>query len=69
MRKIEDYRRHAEECRELARGAKTEEHRQMLLNMVATWESLARDRAEQIERLARLETLDNVDGGTADEPG
>ena len=61
MRKIEDYRKHAEECRELARGAKSEEHRTMLLNMVATWEGLARDREEQIARQSRLSVLDSAD--------
>ena len=50
MRKVSEYRQHAKECRA--------EHRQMLLNMAVTWESLANDRirtAEGLERIAKLE--------------
>jgi hypothetical protein len=41
----------------LARS-RTEEERQMLLNMAATWESLARNREDQIARQQRIEQLD-----------
>jgi hypothetical protein len=44
MRRIADYRRHAEECRTLARQADSPEERGQLLNMAATWESLAQER-------------------------
>jgi hypothetical protein len=44
MRKAADYRRHAEECRILARNMAPGEQRDLLLNMAQTWESLASDR-------------------------
>jgi hypothetical protein len=63
MRKIEDYRKHAEECRLMLARSRTEDERQMLLNMAATWESLARDREEQIARQQRIKQLDpKLDG-------
>ena len=58
MRKIEDYRKHAEECRLMLARSRTEEERQMLLNMAATWESLARNREDQIARQQRIKQLD-----------
>ena len=42
----------------LAKQSRSAEHRQMLLNMAVTWESLANDRirtAEGLERIAKLE--------------
>jgi hypothetical protein len=42
----------------MATRATTEEHREMLLKMVDTWESLARDRQEQIARRRRIVNLD-----------
>ena len=44
MKKASEYRRHAEECRQLARSADSDEHRQLLINMAATWDSLADER-------------------------
>jgi hypothetical protein len=58
MSKVSEYRQHAKECRGLAKQSRSAEHRQMLLNIAATWESLADDRirtAEGLERIARLE--------------
>jgi hypothetical protein len=60
MRKIDDYRQHAEQCREMARRARGPEERDMLLNMAETWESLARDREQQLQRKERLKKLDVV---------
>jgi hypothetical protein len=57
MRKIEDYKVHAEECRELASRARNDSDRQMLLNMAATWEAMAVGRAEQLQRNKRLKAL------------
>jgi hypothetical protein len=56
--KVSEYRQHAKECRGLAKQSRSAEHRQMLLNMAVTWESLANDRirtAEGLERIAKLE--------------
>ena len=58
MRKIEDYLKHALECRQMANNASNEEHRQMLLQMVETWETLARDRADQLARQQRMSQFD-----------
>ncbi len=60
MRKVEDYKRHAEECRAMARNASNEEHRQGLVRMAETWESLATDRVAHMERQKRLVALDQL---------
>jgi hypothetical protein len=49
LNKVSDYRRHARECEALAKTAKPE-HRDMLLNMAATWESLAVAREKQLAK-------------------
>ena len=58
MRKIEDYLKHAAECRQMANNAVNEDQRKMLLQMVETWEGLARDRLEQITRQQRMSQFD-----------
>lgn len=57
MKKAEEYRAHAEECRKLAsRGEqKAREH---LLKMAETWESLAVNREKDIARQERLKHLE-----------
>jgi hypothetical protein len=62
MKKVSEYREHAEECRALARRSKSPSDRDMLLHMAATWDSLADDRirtAERQERLAKLEQVES----------
>ena len=49
MRKIEDYRKHAEECRQLARRASPGDHRDQLMNMAQTWDGLAEERVRQLK--------------------
>ena len=49
MKTIEDYRQHANECRQLASRARTPEERDMILNMAATWEELARSREKMVK--------------------
>lgn len=44
MRKSSDYRKHADECRALAKGMKQAEQREQLLAMAQTWERLADQR-------------------------
>jgi hypothetical protein len=63
MKKVSEYREHAEECRTLARRSKTPEDRDMLLNMAATWDSLAEERTKAAERQQRLAQLEREDGG------
>jgi hypothetical protein len=58
MRKIEDYRLHAQECCELAARARNDADRQMLLNMAKTWETMAVGRVEQLRRNQRLKALE-----------
>jgi hypothetical protein len=60
VRKVEDYLQHAAECRQLAAATANDEHRQMLLEMAKTWESLAQDRAEQLARLKRMKLDDDA---------
>jgi hypothetical protein len=56
VKKVSEYLKHAKEWRMLAASGKAE-HRAMLLQMAETWESLARDREEQVARLKRLASL------------
>ena len=65
MSKVEEYRRHAEECRQLATRSANEETRTQLLQMAETWEGLARDREEQIAQQERITALEKKrdDGG------
>ena len=44
MKKAEEYRQHAKECRNLAKGLDAGEQRDQLLTMAATWERLAEER-------------------------
>jgi hypothetical protein len=41
MKKIEDYRQHAQDCRLMANRSRSPEERAMLTNMAQTWDSLA----------------------------
>jgi hypothetical protein len=54
MKKIEEYKEHAQECRDLARRSRTQADRDMLLNMATTWEALADGRAKTINTKNRL---------------
>ena len=58
MRKVEEYIRHAEECRQLAWASSIVETRRQLLEMANTWEALARERQEQIGRQQRMSALE-----------
>jgi hypothetical protein len=49
MSKVSEYRHHAKECRGLAKQSRSAEHREMFLNIAATWESLANDRIKTAE--------------------
>jgi hypothetical protein len=63
MRKVEDYKKHAEECRTMARNTVNEEQRQGLLQMAETWDGLAEDRIAQLARQRRIGDLDQSNGG------
>ena len=49
LNKLEDYLKHAAECREMARTA-LPSHRQQLEQMAETWEQLAAARKRQLQR-------------------
>lgn len=51
MKRAEEYRRHAADCRQLA-GLVKGEHREQLLAMAATWDSLAEERERVSEERA-----------------
>jgi hypothetical protein len=62
MRKVEEYRRHAEDCRKLANSVSTEEAKQQLLQMAGTWDDLAKHREDQIARQERIAHLESRNG-------
>lgn len=53
MRKAEEYRDHAKECRKLAATGDAKV-RDQLLQMAETWDSLAADREQDIGRKERI---------------
>ena len=53
MKKASEYRRHAEECRQLA-SAMEGGQRDQLLEMAATWDKLAADRSAFVRRHPEL---------------
>jgi hypothetical protein len=61
VKKASEYRKHADECRQMMTAA-TGEQRAMLEEMARTWDSLAGDRerrATQKQRIAVLEANEN----------
>jgi hypothetical protein len=50
VKKTSEFHQHAEECRALAAGAQSSEHREMLMKMARAWESLAAEREQYLER-------------------
>lgn len=56
MKKISEYRLHADECRLLAQRADSPEHRDMLLSMAATWDALADGRKRTLAQQGSLES-------------
>jgi hypothetical protein len=58
MKKIEEYREHAEQCRHMASRARDEQSKQQLLQMAETWASLAVSREQDKVRAERLKALE-----------
>ena len=50
VKKIEEYFKHAAECRDMARTA-SPAHREQLEQMAETWEQLANARKHQMEKI------------------
>ena len=44
MKKVSEYEEHVRECKQLAQGATSPEHKKMLLNMAEAWQALADER-------------------------
>jgi hypothetical protein len=59
MKKVEEYREHAAQCRQLARRGDSKA-REQLMRMAETWESLAVDREKQIARQERIDFLEQT---------
>jgi len=57
MQNAEEYRKHAHECRTLARQCKKDEERNQLLLMAKTWTSLAEEQEEMAAKRARNRLL------------
>jgi hypothetical protein len=64
MRKVEDYRNRANECRAMARNTSNEDQKRGLLQMADTWESLANERVVQLARVKRMGALDQASAAT-----
>jgi len=50
VKKASEYRQHAEECRQMAKGLKNEDQLAQLMEMAETWERLAKEREEQARK-------------------
>jgi len=59
MKKVSEYRDHAEECRRMAAGTSNEEHRAALFKMAETWDSLAEERTERLRQQQRIAALEH----------
>jgi hypothetical protein len=53
MERVESYRRHAVECRQLAENARTSEDRTILLRMAQSWDMVA----EELELKKQVDQL------------
>ncbi|WP_134495595.1 hypothetical protein [Microvirga pakistanensis] len=62
MKKASEYRKHAEECRILAKQVPEGPQREQLLEMARTWDNLAKDRDELIRKHPEL-ALPNEEPG------
>jgi hypothetical protein len=46
-----EYRRFAQECRRLARDAKTERHRSIMEDMARAWDQLAKETDDEVSHV------------------
>jgi hypothetical protein len=58
LKKVEDYLKHAAECRAMARTAASA-HQQQLIQMAETWEQLADARKRQLEKKGKTAAYDS----------
>jgi hypothetical protein len=57
MKKASEYHQHAEECRDMASRATSEEQRQTLIKMADTWDSLGSEREAMLAQKQRIDDL------------
>jgi hypothetical protein len=64
--KTSDYLKHANDCRMLAKQAKVEEHKEMLVNMAASWEMRPRAGrgARKLRKAHTVRTMTAPDQGS-----
>jgi hypothetical protein len=65
MKTAAEYRKHAEECRGLAKQVAEGEHRDQLLEMARTWDNLAADREKLVRNHPELDTAKKPDQGSS----
>ncbi len=63
MKKASEYRRHAEECRVLAKQVPEGPQRDQLLEMARTWDALAADRSALVQKHPELALPDETEEG------
>ena len=66
MKTASEYRKHAEECRVLAKQVPEGEHRDQLLEMARTWDNLAKDREKLVLNHPELDTSKEPARGSSD---
>jgi hypothetical protein len=59
MKTAAEFRKHAEECRILAKQVPEGEQRNQLLEMARTWDNLATDRENLVRNHPELDTSNN----------
>jgi hypothetical protein len=60
MRKLSEYKDHAQECRRLATQMQNPAHKTQLQEMAQTWEMLAAEREKQLKRRQSRRRHDDV---------
>jgi hypothetical protein len=61
MKTAAEYRKHADECRDLAKQMPEGEQRNQLLEMARTWDNLAKEREQLVRRHPELDTSTKID--------
>jgi len=62
VKKASEYRKHAEECRILAKQVPEGPQREQLLEMARTWDNLANDRDALVKKYPELAQPHDKDG-------
>ena len=65
MKNVKDYLKLADECRKLARNSTLEAHRSKIEKIAETWEEMAAQRQERIDRRQAKERKKPKGGGRA----